>query len=266
MARESFDIIVSGGGVAGLTAAAGFGAMGLRLLCVDPTPPVTVAEDAGADLRTTALLQPAVALLDEIGLWARFAPHATALQVMRIVDAGGPAPEARVAHDFDAADISDQPFGWNLPNWLLRRELVAHLEHLPNVTFRPGVGTTRVFTRENVARVSMNDGSVAQARISLWKREARSSSRAKAGGRTFRATVLPIWESSASYTSAIPPWPSRRRMRYLPNWVSGAKVFICLVFLASSLRGQLQRSMISFHPSDVSPSPSLGAATVRKVT
>ena len=165
MERERYDIIVSGGGVAGLTAAAGFGAMGLRVLCVDPAPPVTTAEAEGADLRTTALLQPAVALLDEIGLWARFAPHATALQVMRIVDAGGPAPEPRVAHDFDAADISDQPFGWNLPNWLLRRELVAHLQHLPAVTFRPGVGTARVFTREGCARVALSDGTSAEARL-----------------------------------------------------------------------------------------------------
>jgi 2-octaprenyl-6-methoxyphenol hydroxylase len=54
------------------------------------------------------------------------------LQVMRIVDAGGEVPEPRVAHDFNAADISDKPFGWNLPNWLLRREMVAHLaETLP---------------------------------------------------------------------------------------------------------------------------------------
>ncbi|MGY6411322.1 MAG: UbiH/UbiF family hydroxylase [Alkalilacustris sp.] len=165
MARESFDIIVSGGGVAGLTAAAGFGAMGLRLLCVDPTPPVVTAEEEGADLRTTALLQPAVALLDEIGLWARFAPHATPLQIMRIVDAGGPEPEPRVAHDFDAADIGDQPFGFNLPNWLLRRELVAHLDHLPNVSFRPGVGTARVFTRDTAARVTLTDGTVAEARL-----------------------------------------------------------------------------------------------------
>jgi 2-octaprenyl-6-methoxyphenol hydroxylase len=47
------------------------------------------------------------------------------LQVMRIVDAGGEVAEPRVAHDFNAADISDKPFGWNLPNWLLRREMVA---------------------------------------------------------------------------------------------------------------------------------------------
>ncbi|MGY6632196.1 MAG: UbiH/UbiF family hydroxylase [Alkalilacustris sp.] len=165
MTRDSFDIVVSGGGVAGLTAAVGFGAMGLRVLCVDPAPPVTDMADPNADLRTTALLQQAVALLDELGLWARFAPHAMPLQVMRIVDAGGVAAEPRVAHDFDAADISDQPFGWNLPNWLLRRELVAHLALLPNVAFRPGVGTARVFTRSTAARVTLSDGAVVEARL-----------------------------------------------------------------------------------------------------
>ena len=36
-----------------------------------------------------------------------------------------PTPEPRIVKDFDAADISDQPFGWNLPNWLLRREMVG---------------------------------------------------------------------------------------------------------------------------------------------
>ena len=60
---------------------------------------------------------------------------------MRIVDAGGDVPEPRVVRDFNAADISDQPFGWNLPNWLLRREMVARLAELPNVDFRPGTGT-----------------------------------------------------------------------------------------------------------------------------
>jgi 2-octaprenyl-6-methoxyphenol hydroxylase len=163
--RETVDVLISGGGVAGLAAAAGFGALGLSVLCVDPAAPVTEAEAEGADLRTTALLQPSVRLLEQIGLWARLAPHATALQVMRIVDAGGAAPEARITHDFDAGDISDQPFGWNLPNWLLRREMLAHLATLPNVTFRPGIGTARLVTRETAALVTLTDGTAVTARL-----------------------------------------------------------------------------------------------------
>lgn len=156
--REKTDILISGGGVAGLTAACAFGANGFRVICVDPTPPVIEAEDAAADLRTTAFLQPSIPVLVGAGLWARLEAYAAPLQIMRIVDAGGPEPEARLIREFDAAEISDAPFGWNLPNWLLRREMVARLAELPNVSFRPGVGFARMLAREAEALVTLTDG------------------------------------------------------------------------------------------------------------
>ena len=142
-----YDIVISGGGVAGLTAACLFGTEGFRVLCLDPAPPVTDGAAAGADQRTTAFLQPARGLLEEAGLWEALAPHAAALRSMRIVDAGGERAEARQVRDFAASEIGDLPFGWNLPNWLLRREMVARLSELPNVSFRPGTGTTALFMR-----------------------------------------------------------------------------------------------------------------------
>lgn len=165
MERERTDILVSGGGVAGLAAAAAFGSAGFRVICVDPAPPVTERDAEGADLRTTAILQPGRAVLDAAGLWDRLAPHAMPLQVMRIVDAGGAEPEARLTRDFDAADISDAPFGWNLPNWLLRREMVARLADMPNVDFRPGTATAAVTTRETEALVRLTEGTTVSARL-----------------------------------------------------------------------------------------------------
>ncbi len=129
----SFDIVISGGGIAGLTAAAAFGKAGFSVLCVDPAPPITTRDADGADLRSTAFLQPARDFLNDIGLWSVLAPYATPLQTMRIVDAGDEVAEPRVTKDFDAADISEEPFGWNLPNWLLRREISAVLNDLSNV-------------------------------------------------------------------------------------------------------------------------------------
>ncbi|WP_282077928.1 UbiH/UbiF family hydroxylase [Epibacterium ulvae] len=164
---ERCDILISGGGVAGLTAAAAFGASGFSVICVDPTPPVTERDAKGADLRTTAFLQPAQTLLETIGLWPRFADHAAPLQVMRIVDAGGAEPTARVVKEFNAAEISEKPFGWNLPNWLLRRELIARLSDLPNVDFRAGVGSQSLFTRTDEARVTLTDGSQITTRLVL---------------------------------------------------------------------------------------------------
>ncbi|MGH1453613.1 MAG: UbiH/UbiF family hydroxylase [Paracoccaceae bacterium] len=163
--RADFDILVSGGGVAGLMAAALFGASGFSVLCVDPAPPVTERDAAGSDLRTTAFLQPSQLLMEQSGLWARLADDAAPLQVMRIVDAGGDTPEPRIVKDFNAADISEKPFGWNLPNWLLRRELVARLTELGNVEFRPGTAAKTLFTREAEARVGLSDGTQVRCKL-----------------------------------------------------------------------------------------------------
>lgn len=178
---ERFDIVISGGGIAGLTAAAAFASAGFSVQCVDPTPPVTERNADGSDLRTTAFLQPSKPLLEQAGLWERLEPHAAPLQIMRIVDAGGAEPEARIIKDFDASDISDQPFGWNLPNWLLRREMVARLAELPNVDFRPGTASTTLFTREAEARVGLSDGTTTRARLVIAADGRNSPMREAAG-------------------------------------------------------------------------------------
>lgn len=159
------DILISGGGIAGLTAAAAFGTAGFHVICVDPTPPVTERAAEGADMRTTAMLQPARSLLEQAGLWDALAPHASALDIMRIVDAGGLDGAAREIKSFRASDVSDLPFGWNLPNWRLRREMVARLAALDSVDFRPGVGTTSLLGRTSEARVGLSDGSRIAARL-----------------------------------------------------------------------------------------------------
>ncbi len=165
MSDQITDILISGGGIAGLTAAAAFGTAGFDVICVDPAPPITERDVDGSDMRSTAFLQPARALLETAGLWEQLAPHAAPLQVMRIVDAGGVDPEPRLTREFNATDLSDLPFGWNLPNWLLRREMVARLADLSNVDFRPGTATETLFTRQGEARVGLSDTSRIRAKL-----------------------------------------------------------------------------------------------------
>lgn len=181
MGRSKVDVLVSGGGVAGLTAAAAFASAGFSVICTDPAPPVTDRDAEGADHRSTAFLHPSIPVLQAAGLWARLAPHAAPLQIMRIIDAGGPTPEPRIIKDFDAAEISDQPFGWNLPNWLLRREMVARLAELPNVSFLPGTATRRVTLRETEALASLSDGQQITARLIVAADGRNSTVRQQAG-------------------------------------------------------------------------------------
>jgi 2-octaprenyl-6-methoxyphenol hydroxylase len=138
---------------------------GFSVTLAEPHEPVTAREDAGADLRTTAFLQPARDLLTAAGLWGKLAPHGTPLQIMRLIDAGGAANEPRLMRDFDAAEISDAPFGWNLPNWLLRREMLAHLQTLPNVTLKIGAGFARMTTRQTEAIITLTDSTRLRARL-----------------------------------------------------------------------------------------------------
>ncbi|MFT3689602.1 UbiH/UbiF family hydroxylase [Paenirhodobacter sp.] len=162
---QQTDILVSGGGVAGLIATAAFASAGFTTICVDPTPPVTSEGAAGADMRSTAFLQPSRIVLERAGLWERLAPFAAPLKVMRIIDAGGAEPVARLSRDFNAGELSDAPFGWNFPNWLLRREMVARLADLPLADFRPGVAVSGLVTRLTGAEVTLSDGSRIHARL-----------------------------------------------------------------------------------------------------
>ncbi len=177
----STDILISGGGIAGLTAAVAFATAGFDVICVDPTAPITERDVDGSDLRTTAFLQPAQELLDRCGLWNRLEAYAAPLQTMRIVDAGGDLPEPRIVRDFNAADISDKPFGWNLPNWLLRREMMARLAEMPNVDFRPGIGTRSLFTRDTGAKIGLSDGTTVRAQL-VVAADGRSSPMREAAG------------------------------------------------------------------------------------
>ncbi len=178
---QTTDIFISGGGIAGLTAAACFGSAGFQVICVDPAPPITERDAVGTDLRSTALLQPAHDLLSQMGLWPRLAPHASPLETMRIIDAGGPTGEARVTQDFKASEVSELPFGWNFPNWLLRRELSAYLETLDTVSFRAGVATRNLVARSHEARVALSDGASISAKLVIGADGRNSRVRALAG-------------------------------------------------------------------------------------
>lgn len=165
MQTQHTEVFVSGGGIAGMITALAFAEAGFSVVCVDPATPVTDRAAKGADMRSTAFLQPSRALLDEIGLWSRLEEHAAPLQIMQIVDAGGETPVPRVESKFDAADISDQPFGWNFPNWLLRREVLAALDAHPGITPRFGVGVQDVLTRSEAVRLRLSDGSTVSTKL-----------------------------------------------------------------------------------------------------
>ncbi|MEM9532129.1 MAG: FAD-dependent monooxygenase [Pseudomonadota bacterium] len=174
MTHLTTDILVAGGGIAGLSASCAFGAAGFRVTCVDPAPPITNRDAPGADLRSTAFLKPARDFLAEAGLWERMATTATALNVMRILDAGGAQPVARLKRDFVASDIGEAQFGYNVANTEIRRALLERIDELEGVDFCPGISVKGVKPATDHATVQLSDGQRRTARL-LVAADGRSS-------------------------------------------------------------------------------------------
>ena len=175
------DVFIAGGGIAGLAAAARLSKAGLSVVLADPAPVAEGGEDADADLRSTAFLQPARALFETCGLWDDLGPRATPLEILRVLDTRGAPPEIVTDRAFRSDDLGEAPFGWNLPNWLTRKVLADALEDDPRVDLRLGVGLDRLLTRTSEARVTLSDGSRLSARLVIGA-DGRSSRVREAAG------------------------------------------------------------------------------------
>ncbi len=158
---DETDIFISGGGIAGLTAAASLSARGWRVILADPAPP----DGAATDTRSTAFLSPARRLFEEAGVWGELAHHATRLDVLRVIDTSGWPPVERTRREFAAFDLGEETFGWNVPNAVSRPALAKLLAVRAGVDLRLGTGFRGLLVRDREAIVALTDGSRISARL-----------------------------------------------------------------------------------------------------
>ena len=188
-----------------MVAALAFERLGLSVCCVDPKPTASSRAEKGADLRTTAFLQPSQSFLDELGLWRIFKDHATPLDIMRIVDSGSSenSNQIKLMRDFEAREISDLPFGWNVPNWLSRRALQEALDASDKAEFLGNIATTQVFTRDAGARILLSTGQTLFARLVIGA-DGRNSFVRQSAGISVRTTYFGQKAMAFAVTHPIP--------------------------------------------------------------
>ncbi|RCK33487.1 2-octaprenyl-6-methoxyphenyl hydroxylase [Thalassospira xiamenensis] len=172
------DILIAGGGIAGMSAAARFAADGHRIMIVDPAP-ADIGE--GTDLRTTAFLQPGIETLKKAGVWDAIKPTGAELRVMRIVDAGGNELAPRETADFDGAETTQGFFGWNVSNKAARVSLMAKLETLSNVDFRFSTTVTGFTGTARYGEATLSGGETVRAKLVVAADGRNSSLREFAG-------------------------------------------------------------------------------------
>ncbi|WP_316236506.1 UbiH/UbiF family hydroxylase [Bradyrhizobium sp. SZCCHNR1015] len=176
----SFDVIVVGGGPAGLATAIALSQTGARTALVARQAPY-------ADNRTTALLGGSVDFLDEIGVWSACRDRAAGLKAMRLVDDTGRlirAPEVR----FVADEIGLEMFGYNIANAVLVEALEQRAGEIDGLV-RIAEDAESVRSDADAVTVTSASGRVLTARLVVGADGRHSPCREAAGIGVSRRTL-----------------------------------------------------------------------------
>lgn len=169
---DQFDVMVIGGGPAGVAAAIAIAATGASTALIARRLPY-------GDNRTTALLGDSIDLLDRLDVWRRCISKAAALRVMRLVDDTDRlirAPEVA----FRAEEIGLDAFGYNIENRELMVALEERAEELPHL-IRFDDEALIVSPEEDTVSVSTRQGRLLSAALVVGADGRKSTCREAAG-------------------------------------------------------------------------------------
>jgi 2-octaprenyl-6-methoxyphenol hydroxylase len=167
------DVMIIGGGAAGLSAALGLAARGLR---------VTLAGVPGEirdDGRSAALFQSSLDFLAGLGVGPDLQAYAAPLRAIRIIDIAGGLVRAPTT-TFRAVELDQEAFGWNIANADILRVLMARARSLPGLVLSEAVLTD--FTEgPSGIRVTLSDGSRHECQVLVGADGQNSRTRDLAG-------------------------------------------------------------------------------------
>lgn len=174
------DVVVIGGGLAGLAQACLLGRHGVETICVDREAASSGRTTRKAaekfDARTTAISWGSHHVLRAAGAWDALEAHAEPILDIRVAD--GKAP---FFLHFDHTDVGERPFGWIIDNQLIRRALSDRAKACENITHRTGVSVTGLVRGPDGVTATLDDGTTIRARLAIAADGKHSAMRAAAG-------------------------------------------------------------------------------------
>ncbi|KQV81406.1 UbiH/UbiF family hydroxylase [Rhizobium sp. Root1220] len=151
---KTFEIVVIGGGLAGMIAAIALARGGRHVALVAPPAP-------RQDQRTTALMDQSIRFLDRLTLWAKLKPSAAPLATMRIIDGTNRLLRAPTT-TFRSAEVGLDAFGYNFPNKALMEVLESAVVAEGNITRFSSFADVVDVTAESIS-ITLADGQVVSA-------------------------------------------------------------------------------------------------------
>jgi 2-octaprenyl-6-methoxyphenol hydroxylase len=178
MDERIVDLVVVGGGLAGLPFAIACAEAGLKVAVVDRERPEAMLAEP-FDGRTTALAYAAGQMFQVLGLWDGLARHAEPILDIRIADQGSP-----LFLHYDHTALGDDPLGWVVENRHIRRVLAERIPTCPNLIHLAPATVERLEAEEGRITARLADGGRIRASLAVAADGKRSALREAAGIKT----------------------------------------------------------------------------------
>jgi 2-octaprenyl-6-methoxyphenol hydroxylase len=146
------ELLIVGGGLAGMTLALACAGAGIETALVDREAPERVMA-APFDGRTTALAWSSARVMETLGLRDDLAGEVEPIHEIRVADGG-----SRLHLHYDHHLVGDHPLGFIVENRVLRRTLYERLRRVASLTYLAPVAVESVAREKDGACATLGDG------------------------------------------------------------------------------------------------------------
>ena len=129
-----FEVLVVGGGLAGLSMSSALASAGLSVAVVDRDDPANMVSTP-YDGRSSALARGSQQMLAAIGVWSHMAHAAQPILDIRVSDGKIGQTASRLFLHYDHEEVSGEPLGYIIENRETRLAFQAHLPSLETLTY-----------------------------------------------------------------------------------------------------------------------------------
>jgi 2-octaprenyl-6-methoxyphenol hydroxylase len=160
-AGQNYNVLIIGGGMAGLILAAALGGAGVSTAVIEPLAPEKLL-DTGFDGRTTAIAGGSRNALASIGVWPEMGDEAADILEIRVSDEHSP-----LFLHYDHAELDDGPLGHIVENRIIRSALLERLTTLSSVKLFFGRRVESLDREGQFARAFLSDGTTLVAQLAI---------------------------------------------------------------------------------------------------
>lgn len=187
------DVLIVGGGMAGMTLACALAGAGVPVSVLDRAPPE--AQMTGDyDGRASAIAHASAMALRGIGLWPLLEPHASPIKDIRVADGHPMRGISPLFLHYDHRDVGDAPFGYIIENRVIREALAAFAAKCPALNLLAPVDVARLDRSRHRAEAVLADGRRVRAGLAIAADGRFSETRKAAGipvtGFRYRQTAI----------------------------------------------------------------------------